>query len=204
MDDAVVYCDPPYRNADTSPYRHVPDWTALEEVLRAQTGRVAVSGYGDDWDSLGWRSAELPSEVRVYTAGEMSKLDRNEKLWMNLSAARGGAVRQSGGMSMSKMQVRGEDMNVVEVRERSGLFAVLSAGTFRAVVRGPKHGESRAETDSYLIEVDGQDAWRTKYYEIACAAAVTAVEAEGEQRPDAGYHQYHRGRGHRSGRHQSR
>lgn len=90
VDDAVIYCDPPYRGADTSPYRYTPDWDALGEVLRVQTGRVAVSGYGDDWDCLGWRSAAFPSEVRVYTGGLMSALDRAEKLWMNYAPGQEG------------------------------------------------------------------------------------------------------------------
>ena len=83
VDDAVIYCDPPYRGADTSPYRFTPDWGALGEVLRIQRGRVAISGYGEDWDCLGWRSEEIASGIHVYTGGEQTSLERAEKLWMN-------------------------------------------------------------------------------------------------------------------------
>ena len=83
IEEAVVYCDPPYRSADTSLYRFVPDWDALEAVLKAQRGKVAVSGYGSDWDCLGWRSEELPAIATVYNEGEQSAMPRVERLWMN-------------------------------------------------------------------------------------------------------------------------
>ena len=52
---AVIYVDPPYRTANHSPYSFVPDWDALTAVLLKQQGSVAVSGYNDEWDHLGWR-----------------------------------------------------------------------------------------------------------------------------------------------------
>ena len=82
---AVVYCDPPYRNANTVPYRYAPDWDALTEVLREQKGRVAISGYADDWDHLGWRCESYATYVRVYHTPkrEIEAKPRTEKLWMN-------------------------------------------------------------------------------------------------------------------------
>ena len=81
---AVVYVDPPYgEEADTSPYRFAPDREALRDTLAKQRGRVAISGYGDDWDCLGWRSTSFESMVRVYSAASMKAKPRIEKLWMN-------------------------------------------------------------------------------------------------------------------------
>ena len=52
--DYVIYCDPPYQNVDTSPYRRSPfDRGRFVQLLKAQRGAVAVSGYGNEWDCLG-------------------------------------------------------------------------------------------------------------------------------------------------------
>ena len=82
---AVVYVDPPYRSADTKNYRFLPDWDKLTEALKAQKGSVAVSGYGDDWDHLGWACEEFECHAMVYDAqgGNMNASGRTEKLWMN-------------------------------------------------------------------------------------------------------------------------
>jgi len=80
MTDATIYCDPPYEDADDSPYAHTVDRGALHDVLLRQRGQVAVSGYGDEWDSLGWRRAELDT-FTLYPGGSGSA--RTEVLWMN-------------------------------------------------------------------------------------------------------------------------
>ena len=87
VDDIVVYADPPYGNADTSPYgdhRHI-DRAAIADLLRAQRGFVAVSGYGDDWDCLDWRRSELTVEITPYNSaeGRQEKKPRTEVLWTN-------------------------------------------------------------------------------------------------------------------------
>ena len=80
---AVIYCDPPYRTADDSKYQAQPDIERLTEALLAQQGRVAVSGYNDEWDHLGWRSESFPTSANVVVSGTNARLPRTEKLWMN-------------------------------------------------------------------------------------------------------------------------
>lgn len=84
--NAVIYCDPPYASADTSLYgvvRH--DRDATLDALRQQRGRVAISGYGDEWDALGWerqeRIAIAPSTRRL--AAGIPSPRRVEVLWTN-------------------------------------------------------------------------------------------------------------------------
>ena len=87
---AVVYVDPPYRNdtgtSDNSPYGADADYDALDAALRAQRGRVAISGYGHDWDALGWERREH----RSYFAGPTLNADtsRTEVLWCNFATDR--------------------------------------------------------------------------------------------------------------------
>ena len=80
-DDYAIYVDPPYGGADTSPYgAQVSDREALAAALRKQQGPVVVSGYGDDWDSLGWQVIDFPG-VNVDAAGRTTK--RIERCWFN-------------------------------------------------------------------------------------------------------------------------
>ncbi len=69
-DYTVIYADPPYPTANTSAYsvRGV-DWERLADLLMAQRGAVGVSGYGDEWDMLGWRRVERPGLSRAHTGG---------------------------------------------------------------------------------------------------------------------------------------
>ena len=85
-DDAVVYCDPPYATADTTKYAISGfDKGAMVEVLRAQKGSVAISGYNDEWDALGWRCEEKGR----FSRGPKTSIAkvRIEKLWMNYPTA---------------------------------------------------------------------------------------------------------------------
>lgn len=80
-DNALVYVDPPYRTADIGPYgMDAPDWGALEEVLKAQKGKVALSGYNDEWDILGWERSE--KNVNANFHGDRRRV---EVLWTNYS-----------------------------------------------------------------------------------------------------------------------
>lgn len=89
--DALIYADPPYRSADCSPYGAAAgrlDWGRLAELLAAQKGRVAVSGYGDEWDSLGWHRSELADfhrPIGVHAGAPHSP--RREVLWTNFPPA---------------------------------------------------------------------------------------------------------------------
>ena len=78
---AVIYVDPPYRDADTKDYRLDVDREALRGALAASRARVAVSGYGDEWDCLGWRRAEQSAVRRQIGSGKAEA--RTEVLWMN-------------------------------------------------------------------------------------------------------------------------
>ena len=78
--DAVVYVDPPYQSADVSPYA-VTARGGLTEALRAQRGFVAVSGYGDEWEHLGWHRYEM-SASRM-NIGKAAGEARTEVLWLN-------------------------------------------------------------------------------------------------------------------------
>ena len=82
--NSVIYCDPPYAQADTSCYgESVGDRDALAEALQAQKGLVALSGYGDEWDSLGWWSKDFPA---IFTGSGQSAGgigSRVERVWIN-------------------------------------------------------------------------------------------------------------------------
>lgn len=80
---AVVYCDPPYRTADTKPYAHKEvDVDRMTEALRACRGRVAVGRYRDEWDHLGWiRNERIVKEYSSVNPGARAK--RTEILWTN-------------------------------------------------------------------------------------------------------------------------
>lgn len=84
--DAVIYCDPPYHSAPTIRRRvyteQEVDWEALKEMLQAQKGAVAISGYGDEYDSLGWNRHELEVAFSEGIAGK-SASPRTEVLWTN-------------------------------------------------------------------------------------------------------------------------
>ena len=84
---AVVYVDPPYRSADTSYYNvDQQDYEETIEALQAQKGRVAVSGYNDEWDELGWRRAERTVALHAGNKSNNRSRRRTEVLWMNYPA----------------------------------------------------------------------------------------------------------------------
>ena len=80
-DETVIYVDPPYSAVDNL-YSERPDHKQLTEALLAQRGRVAVSGYGQEWDHLGWERHEW-STLRV-AIGSDHKAGRTEVLWTKL------------------------------------------------------------------------------------------------------------------------
>ena len=85
--EAVVYCDPPYRTTSVEHYgegKDGTDWARMEELLKAQQGKCAVSGYGDEWDCLGWHRLEMKKPFSVLTAkGHRQAQTRTEVLWCN-------------------------------------------------------------------------------------------------------------------------
>lgn len=87
----VVYVDPPYRSSSGSRMynRNEVDWGSLTEVLLAQKGLVAVSGYNDEWSHLDWRVTEKPTYAsHIPSSGR--GYGRSERLWMNYDPLGGG------------------------------------------------------------------------------------------------------------------
>ena len=82
--DFVLYVDPPYVSA-TRAYKHNEvDVDELTRCLREQKGFVAVSGYGAEWDHLGWRSTETEMVARSSHQTKGTPLTkRTDKLWLN-------------------------------------------------------------------------------------------------------------------------
>ena len=89
-DYTVIYIDPPYRDGSKAAYRKGKDGVDVERMaglLLAQRGRVAISGYDDEWDRLGWRREE-----RTWREGANlhKPRERTEVLWMNYDGAADG------------------------------------------------------------------------------------------------------------------
>lgn len=84
-DDTVVYADPPYASAPAHKhYGRTLDTDAFTEALLACRGRVAVSGYGEEWDHLGFVRHE--HAATSYALGSLtadSRPTRTEVLWTN-------------------------------------------------------------------------------------------------------------------------
>ena len=82
---AVIYCDPPYPTAFDFYGNAELDVDELSEVLLKQKGRVAISGYEEEWDHLGWYRHECPyiNGTTVSNAGSRSGNPRREILWTN-------------------------------------------------------------------------------------------------------------------------
>ena len=86
-EDAVVYVDPPYRTAAHVELYNLSavDTEPLTEALLAQRGAVAISGYGSEWDHLGWRREEFST----WAGSSSPDQRRTEVLWLNFEVDRG-------------------------------------------------------------------------------------------------------------------
>ena len=81
---SLIYVDPPYRTSDISPYGNITDWDLLSELLVSQKGRLAISGYNDEWDCTGFVRNELQTKVKAFGINSKSNyMDRVEVLWTN-------------------------------------------------------------------------------------------------------------------------
>ena len=91
---AVIYCDPPYPTAASEFYGNADlDVDELAEVLLRQKGRVAISGYGDEWDMLGWERHECRGTSCGSPSNEHGKAAvRVEILWTNYPATAQGRL----------------------------------------------------------------------------------------------------------------
>ena len=87
---AVVYCDPPYRDADTTNYGvDAFDRGRFAELVTGAKAFVAISGYGDEWDHLGFVRHEREAyAVARASRTSMESRRRVEVLWTNGETAR--------------------------------------------------------------------------------------------------------------------
>ena len=76
--EVVLYLDPPYRTARTEIYRESVDFERLDAILPKAPDhvKIAVSGYGDDYDFLGWRASRSLTYRRPETADRGSMRER--------------------------------------------------------------------------------------------------------------------------------
>ena len=82
----VMYCDPPYANTHNKSYAEVRfDRDRTLDALRQQRGRVAISGYGSEWDDLGWERHERSKPIGSFTEGNAGG-EVTEVLWTNYEA----------------------------------------------------------------------------------------------------------------------
>ena len=82
----LIYCDPPYMDSDVAPYGKnlIPDKNEFIELLQSQKGDVAISGYHNEWDALGWIRHEKTKKyqgIGYVLSGSDNK--RVEVLWTN-------------------------------------------------------------------------------------------------------------------------
>lgn len=87
LPNAVIYCDPPYLNATTRHYgnNHL-DIDAFTDAFLSQRGKVAISGYADEWDHLGWHKHEWNTKapkINYVQEYESENWERTECLWTN-------------------------------------------------------------------------------------------------------------------------
>ena len=83
IERSIMYCDPPYRDADTSSYTVAADKSALSDLLLAQKGYVAISGFNDEWDHLDWRRHTHTVQRHTLIKSQSVTSDRTEVLWTN-------------------------------------------------------------------------------------------------------------------------
>ena len=74
----ILYIDPPYRTAVTTPYAHDQvDYERLGQLMLDQQGYVAVSGYPDDWpelDQAGWVRLTRTNVVNTFSVNKSEKV----------------------------------------------------------------------------------------------------------------------------------
>ena len=79
--DSVWYIDPPYPENNPNVYEHQVDYERLTSLLEQIEGFCAVSGYGEEWDCLGWYKHSFSTYTSL--ASSVGGLSKTEKLWTN-------------------------------------------------------------------------------------------------------------------------
>ena len=82
VEDASIFCDPPYAETENKPYAVSVDRDRLADLLRAQRGAVAISGYGEEWDGLGWTKREFPC---LFSNSGGGVTERSHSVWTNFA-----------------------------------------------------------------------------------------------------------------------
>lgn len=86
VEQGMIYLDPPYETARKN-YRVVEiNHEELKEAMLAMPCKVAISGYNDEWDDLGWH--RLEHETRSTKAKTSANFKRVEVLWTNFTPSR--------------------------------------------------------------------------------------------------------------------
>ncbi len=84
MDTYSIYIDPPYRDADKSPYRVSNfDRVKLAELIADQKNHIAISGYNDEWDHLDWDRTEFNTFRSTNSKNKNILSKREEVVWTN-------------------------------------------------------------------------------------------------------------------------
>ena len=80
--DYTIYLDPPYEKVSVNPYRMNYDKDKLSEILKfyGQESTIGISGYGDEWDFLGWNKR---FKKMTHTGFGRDSGERVEVLWCN-------------------------------------------------------------------------------------------------------------------------
>lgn len=87
-EESLTYLDPPYRDAATMVYGKkfsAIDKNRALEILRQCKGKIAISGYGDDWDETGFIRHEKETITRSASTQSTKGLSRCEVLWINFT-----------------------------------------------------------------------------------------------------------------------
>ena len=104
IERAVIYVDPPYLTAFTQPYNvNQIDVEQMRELLSAQIGQVAISGYADEWDSLDWQRHELKTTRTNKPHESKGARPVVEVLWTNYDAYEHGSAYQGDQMKQGTM-----------------------------------------------------------------------------------------------------
>ena len=81
--DCVIYCDPPYLTADTSPYGDFPfNKDEFVDVFKNHKADIAISGYSDEWDFLGFEKSTFETKF-IGRNRDTKTTKRTEHLWTN-------------------------------------------------------------------------------------------------------------------------
>ena len=81
-EDLVIYVDPPYKSVGNM-YVARCDFDALEDALmkKPENCRIAISGYEDEWDGLGWHRHDRQDFSPVFKGSDTHMRYRTEVVW---------------------------------------------------------------------------------------------------------------------------